>query len=73
MGWPYPVAELTGLGRDAPFWIRLRAQMQNSLAESASDDQVSSTLGKLVDIFSRRRDVTPPERILEAGPFRVTH
>jgi hypothetical protein len=71
-GLAVPVAELTGLGRDAPFWIRLRALMQNPLADSPSDEQVSSTLGKLVDIFSRRRKVAPPERVLEAGPFRLT-
>ena len=71
-GLAVPVSELSGLGRDASFWIKLIARMQNLPAESTADEQASSTLGKLVDIFSRRRDVAPPERILEAGPFRLT-
>jgi hypothetical protein len=70
-GLAVPVTELVGLKRDAPFWLTLIVRVQ--AVTSRTDARGETTIGRLVDLLSRRRDVEPTERVLRAGPFRVSN
>jgi hypothetical protein len=70
-GLAVPIAELVGFKRDAPFWLRLIARVQ--AVTPRLDGQGVSTIGRLVDLLSRRRDAEPTERVLRAGPFRLSN
>jgi hypothetical protein len=67
---PLSVSALGGLGRDAPFWIRLHYQIAApNPAPGPEDDPL--TLRGLIDILSRRRKAAQEEDSSETGPFRL--
>ena len=67
---PLSVSALGGLGRDAPFWIRLQYQIVvPDPAPSAEEEPL--TLRGLIDMLSRRRKAAEQEHAMEAGPFRL--
>jgi len=66
-----PHADLGGVGRDAPIWIRVEYQVQHPSSAPATTGGDGLTLERLIDALSRLRPVTAPRRVIEAGPFRV--
>jgi hypothetical protein len=64
-----PLAELGGLGRDAPIWLRLESR-----AEAPTDAAVAAASGfslrRLIDSFSRRPEGELRTSI-DAGPLRL--
>ena len=64
-----PVTALGKLGREVPFWIRLRYRVAEP--EDASGGGSDFTLRGLIDALSRRRKSTPSVDAIEAGPFRL--
>ncbi len=65
-----PIAALGGLGRDAPFWIRLEYRVVDG-DTSADPAESGYTLQALIDILSKRRKTESSPHALEAGPFRT--
>ena len=65
-----PIRSLGGLGRDAPFWIRLEYRALDGDSTSGSEDS-GYTLQALIDALSRRRKTEPSTQTLQAGPFRL--
>ena len=65
-----PLRSLGGLGRDAPYWIRLEYRVLDGDSPSAPDDS-GYTLQALIDVLSRRGKAEASPRSLEAGPFRL--
>jgi hypothetical protein len=68
-----PMADLRGLGRTAPFWVRLLSRVQNPPDPAEADGESAFTLNKLVDVLSRKRRDGQPNKSMEAGPFRLTN
>ena len=68
-----PRSELTKLGADTPFWIRLVLQVPDLAvpAEPEADDVF--TLRRLIDVFSRRSRDGDLAKVVEAGPFRLSN
>jgi hypothetical protein len=58
-------------GRDTPFWIRVRYQVQDQRPTSNPDDDSTFGLRTLIDVLSRRKPDEPLGRSLEGGPFRL--
>ena len=67
---PLAVSALRGLGRVAPFWIRLRYQIV-APEPVPSAEKEPLTLQGLIDTLSRRRKSAEQTDSLEAGPFRL--
>ena len=67
-----PTSELGRLSPGAPFWIRLTYRAPNPASVSDSEAADAFTLRRLIDLFSRREAGQPPERSIEAGPFRLS-
>jgi hypothetical protein len=68
---PLSVSALGGLGRDAPFWIRLQYQIVAPNPMSSAEEE-PLTLRGLIDLLSRRRQAADQEDSIEAGPFRLS-
>jgi len=66
-----PLSELTRLGRDTPFWVRVEYRVENQLPESDVDPE-TGTLQRLIEMLSRRRQDSELRKSLEAGPFRLS-
>jgi hypothetical protein len=66
-----PVAALGGLGRDAPFWIRLEYRILDGDPPPGGDDDAGLTLRALIDALSARRQPPVWTQAIEAGPFRL--
>jgi hypothetical protein len=66
-----PAAALGGLGRDLPFWIRLRYRILGGDNPAGGDDETGFTLRALIDAFSSRRKAAEWTHAIEAGPFRL--
>ena len=66
-----PLAALSGLGRDTPFWLRLTSRMQNRASAPSSGEDPVFTLGRLIEMLSRRGEQSEPLQSIEAGPFRL--
>jgi hypothetical protein len=67
---PLSVSALGGLGRDAPFWIRLQSQIVAPDPTPGAEEE-PLTLRGLIDLLSRRRPAAEQEDSMEAGPFRL--
>jgi len=65
------VSALGGLGRDAPFWIRMAYQMRDSERAAAAADDSGFSLRGLIDRLSRRTSADDLRDALDAGPFRL--
>jgi hypothetical protein len=66
-----PAAPIARLGADAPFWIRLEYRGQNPAVAAEANGDTTLTLGKLIDVLSRRRPTADVRRSVEAGPLRL--
>ena len=66
-----PASTLASAGRDKPFWIRVRYQVQDQKPSSDPDDDSTFGLRTLIDVLSRRKADEPLPRSLEGGPFRL--
>jgi hypothetical protein len=65
-------ADLTKLGADTPFWIRLVVQVPDlGITDDAGTDDVF-TIRRLIDVFSRRSRDGDLVKVAEAGPFRLS-
>jgi len=55
------------LPADTPFWIRLEYRAE----DMSKDDETGTSLGILVDIFSRKTERSPVSGVIERGPLRL--
>jgi hypothetical protein len=67
-----PRSELTGIGPDTPFWIRLQYAAPDEPSVSDSDVEPAISLRKLIDVLSQRPRNSVPGKSVDAGPFRLT-
>ena len=65
-----PVSTL-GLGRGAPFWLRLAYRAQDPAPATQEAQGERYTLRALIDRLSRRGEEADLARSLDAGPFRL--
>ena len=65
--------DLSRLGADAPFWIRLALQVPDLAAPADADADDVFTIRRLIDVFSRRSREGALVKVVEAGPFRLSH
>jgi hypothetical protein len=65
--------ELGRLGADAPFWIRLMVQAPDLAVPADADADDIFTIRRLIDVFSRRTRDGNSAKVVEAGPFRLSH
>jgi hypothetical protein len=68
-----PRAALGRLGADAPFWIRLSVEAPDFAVQADANDDEIFTIRRLIDAFSRRSRAGDPAKVVEAGPFRLSH
>jgi hypothetical protein len=68
-----PRADLTRLGTDMPFWIRLAFQTPDLAVPDEPDADDLFTIRRLIDVFSRRPRDGILAKVVEAGPFRLSH
>ena len=66
-----PLAALTGLAPDAPFWVRLAYRIQDPDPAPDSEDDARFTLRSLINMLSQRGKDAEPANSVEAGPFRL--
>jgi hypothetical protein len=67
---PLPLAGLVARGRDTPFWIE--AEYITEDQPPATKTERGLTLAGLIDSLSRVSPATPPRRVAEHGPFRLS-
>ena len=67
-----PLASLSPLGKDGPFWLKLSYRIDPDSASDGSGDN-GFTLSGLIDRLSRRGQDGVTSRTIEAGPFRLTN
>ena len=65
-----PLASITRLGRDTPFWVRVDYRIQDRPSPQEAEDS-TFTLQTLIDVLSRRRDEQDRAKSVEGGPFRI--
>jgi hypothetical protein len=66
-----PLSEVDDVGRDEPFWIRLRYRVVDPDEREPSENGTFTLFG-LIDRLSRRRAADDLEDSQEAGPFRLS-
>jgi len=64
-----PLAELTQLGKDAPFWVAMRYRVANQARPA--EEPSSFSLGRLIESLSRRHENADFVKLIDAGPFRL--
>jgi hypothetical protein len=67
-----PLASLSRLTRDTPFWVRVDYRIQERAATTTPEDS-TFTLQTLIDVLSRRREDQDRGKSVEAGPFRLSN
>ena len=67
-----PLTDLGKLGRDTPFWIRVAFQVPDLVAPDDAEADDLFTIRRLIDVFSRRPRDGDREKVVEAGPFRLS-
>jgi hypothetical protein len=66
-----PLSAMGRFGRDMPFWVRLEFRVPDPMPVANADDDSTFTLGRLINVLSRRRQDQGAERAIEGGPFRL--
>ena len=66
-----PLTAMGRFGRDMPFWVRLEFRVPNPMPVANGDEDSTFTLGRLINVLSRRRQDQDAARAIEGGPFRL--
>ena len=66
-----PLSAMGRIGRDMPFWVRLEYRVPDPMPVANADDDSTFTLGRLINVLSRRRQDHEAARAIEGGPFRL--
>jgi len=66
-----PLATLGRFARDSPFWVRLDFHVHDPTPPANDDDNSTFTLGRLINVLSRRRQDQELARTIEGGPYRL--
>ena len=66
-----PLSAMGRIGRDMPFWVRLEFRVPDPMPVANADDDSTFTLGRLINVLSRRRQDQEAGRAIEGGPFRL--
>ena len=66
-----PLSAMGRIGRDMPFWVRLEYRVPDPMPVANADDDSTFTLGRLINVLSRRRQDQDAARAIEGGPFRL--
>ena len=66
-----PLSTLGRFGRDVPFWVRLGFRAHDPMSAAKNDEDSTFTLGRLINVLSRRRQDQDAARTIEGGPYRL--
>lgn len=66
-----PLATLGRFVRDTPFWVRLEFRVHDPTPPANDDENSTFTLGRLINVLSRRRQDQELARTIEGGPYRL--